>query len=68
MWLLDEVAEKMQGGLTLGASVSTLTLCGVPLNEWVYILTIIVLLVQLLRSVCTFVSKIRRSLCLKKKR
>lgn len=36
MWLLDGVADKMQGGLTLGFSVSTFSLFGVPLNEWVY--------------------------------
>lgn len=47
MWLLDEVAEKAGSpgsGLVLGACVSTITVCGVYLHDWVYILTIIVLL------------------------
>lgn len=65
MWLLDEVADKMQGGLTLGVSVSTISLFGVPLNEWVYILTIIILLTQLIRTVVNVFIKIRRGICQK---
>ncbi len=65
MWLLDEVADKMQGGLTLGVSVSTISLFGVPLNEWVYILTIIILLTQLIRTIVNVFVKIRRGICQK---
>lgn len=65
MWLLDEVADKMQGGLTLGVSVSTFSLFGVPLNEWVYILTIIILLTQLIRTIVNVFIKIRRGVCQK---
>lgn len=65
MWLLDEVADKMQGGLTLGVSVSTISLFGVPLNEWVYILTIIILLTQLFRTIVNVFVKIRRDICQK---
>lgn len=65
MWLLDEVADKMQGGLTLGVSVSTISLFGVPLNEWVYILTIIILLTQLIRTIVNVFIKIRRGICQK---
>ncbi|AXS68549.1 holin [Salmonella phage vB_SpuP_Spp16] len=55
----------MQGGLTLGVSVSTISLFGVPLNEWVYILTIIILLTQLIRTVVNVFIKIRRGICQK---
>lgn len=59
MWLFDEVADKMQGSLTLGAGVSTLSLWGVPLHDWVYILTIVILVMQLVKLIIKGFYKLR---------
>lgn len=62
MWLLDEIAEKAGSpgsGLALGAGVSTITVCGVYLHDWVYILTIIVLLVNIVKFGFKAIQKLR---------
>lgn len=63
MWLIDEVAEKASTGpgLVFGAGVSTITLLGVPLHEWVYILTLIVLAINIGKFVKGLLSKLRRT-------
>lgn len=66
MWLFDEVADKMQGSLTLGAGVSTLSLWGVPLHDWVYIVTLIILVLQLVKVTISGIIKLRDKVWKKK--
>lgn len=50
MWLVDELSDKA-GPAALPVTVSGLTLGGVALQDWVYILTIVYLLFQICKSV-----------------
>lgn len=58
MWLVDEAADKGLGAAP-PVIVSGLTVMGVSLQDWVYILTIIYILFKIGQAVVTTISKWR---------
>ncbi|AZF88105.1 holin [Pectobacterium phage Arno160] len=55
MWLVDKATSKVAETLAPPAMVSGLTLLGVSLQDWVYILTIVYLLVMISKTLYTAV-------------
>lgn len=57
MWLVDDAAQS--SGLAPPVIVSGLTVCGVGLQDWVYILTIVYLVFQIGKFILNAVTKWR---------
>lgn len=55
MWLVDKTTSKVAETIAPPAMVSGLTLLGVSLQDWVYILTIVYLLVMISKTLYTTV-------------
>ena len=51
MWLVDKTTSKVAEAITPPAVVSGLTLLGISLQDWVYILTIVYLLVMISKTI-----------------
>lgn len=58
MWLVDEATEKAAGAVP-PVIVSGLTVCGVGLQDWVYILTALYLILQIGKFLWNTISKWR---------